>query len=78
MLQRDFTQETLDAFFEDIRNGVFGQLVRVKGILYLNGKAQLLNATFDEITIKPYPCFETTAMTFIGKNLNDEAINALA
>lgn len=78
VLQRDFTQETLDAFFEDIRNGVFGQLVRVKGILYLNGKAQLLNATFDEITIKPYPCFETTAMTFIGKNLNDEAINALA
>ncbi len=77
-IKRNFDAEGLNAFVQDIRKGVYGAVVRAKGIVFLEGKAQLLNLTFDEMEYRFYPCFETPAMTFIGKKLMRDKIRGLA
>ncbi len=74
---RQFDGAGLEAFIGDIENGVYGNVVRAKGIVFLDGKARLLNVTFGEAEHKPWPCYDTPAMTFIGKGLNKEKVTGL-
>ncbi len=77
-ITRDFDEEGIGAFVDGIKSGAYGAVARAKGIVFLNGKAQLLNVTFKDVDMKKYPHYETAAMTFIGNPLNVGAVRNLA
>ena len=77
-IKKDFTEEEAEKFITDIKNGEYGTLIRVKGIIHINGRPNLINVTFKDSEKKFFPCFETPSITFIGKNIKQDKIGALS
>ncbi|MDL2237659.1 GTP-binding protein [Christensenellaceae bacterium OttesenSCG-928-K19] len=76
-MAQDFTSDSLDTLIDEIKNGAFGEVVRAKGIVFLEGKPQLLNITFHEVNCQLFTAYETPAITFIGRKLEKEKLLAL-
>lgn len=72
-----FTKKELHFFRNGIKNEIFGQILRIKGIVKTETGYVLLNKAFNSLTVTPIKATENCRITFIGSHINKSAILSL-
>jgi G3E family GTPase len=72
--QAEFTRERAERFLELCAGGRFGQIVRAKGIVKIDGAFFILNVTAGDAALSPFGGFHEPSLTFIGENLRKKEI----
>ncbi|MCL2571066.1 MAG: hypothetical protein FWE11_01560 [Defluviitaleaceae bacterium] len=57
---------------EKQRRRHYGDVYRIKGIINVDGKLQLLNIALDDVHMEPFKGYAETSLTFIGSNITFE------
>ena len=76
-MEKERSEEWIAGFVKDIKNGVFGDIIRAKGVIRSGGKNMLINVTPMDDEVRFYPRFAEPSMTFIGSVLDHEKIEGL-
>lgn len=76
-LEKEHDEKWINDLVRDIKSGVYGDIIRAKGVISSGGKNMLVNVTPMDDEIKFYPRFAEPGMTFIGSVLDREKIEAL-
>ena len=76
-LEKEHDEKWINDLVRDIKSGVYGDIIRAKGVISSGGKNMLVNVTPNDDEIKFYPRFAEPGMTFIGSVLDHEKIEAL-
>lgn len=70
------TQAQYQTLVARLQSGELGDIIRAKGILWVADKPHLFNFTMQHVSCVPYDPAEKPALTFIGRHLNEEKIQA--
>jgi G3E family GTPase len=71
---KDLDEKSLIELEHLLKDGVFGDVFRIKGAVVYCDKPKLLQGVFDTITMDPNPPQGSARLVFIGKNLNKARI----
>lgn len=69
-----FSTSEADAFIEKYKNGDFGDVYRIKGVMNINGNQILINISLEDVELTPFSRPADTAVTFIGNFVNKSAV----
>ncbi len=78
----EFTKEQFESFRNNLKNGVYGQIYRAKGVICYEGKDTLLNITLNDVDLKRCDFVELRdadyirSLTFIGKTVYENKLTA--
>lgn len=76
-VQKDFTPSQIETFRKELASGAYGELLRVKGYITIDGVSHLLNAAMADFQLEPLTMHEQYKLTFIGEHLNKGLIKKL-
>lgn len=76
-MEKDYSRDEYDRFIRSIVSGEYGEILRVKGFIRIDGQACLLNIAMQDVVLKKAPACAEARMTFIGEHLNRSLLERL-
>jgi len=71
-----FSQRCLEIFFQGLKTGGYGRVVRAKGVFRTNENWIKLELASGEVLVEPAPTGEYSAVSIIGQEIAPEAMDA--
>ena len=74
---RDLTHDSAYRFLREAVDGGYGNLLRAKGVVRINGVLHRLNIAMNDVVMQPVKSSDEPRLTFIGHGLDESALKKL-
>jgi G3E family GTPase len=73
-LRKDFTSDAFGRLKDELVSGNFGEIIRVKGYIRIDGADRLLNVAMNDLVLEKVDMDISPSLTFVGNKINKKKL----